>query len=98
MDRCPRCKDWMVFPDTHRCRPQWQVWQEGEEKDDASTFFAFDAAKAAEMWADDYDCNGDYDIVRGSPATVFVQGDDGVEHKFEVIGESVPQYTAYCDD
>lgn len=94
MERCPRCNELMVFPTRHTCKPSWMVWPEGEDEDGASRIFATDAKEAAEKWADDDDCNGDYTIVRGSPATVYVKDEDGETRKFEVFGEMVPHYYA----
>ena len=75
----------------------WRVWRPDESatEDDAREVEAFDAAQAAEDYAEwDDSQNADYAIVNGSGALISVRGPDGSLATFKVTGEAVPQYTA----
>ena len=52
----------------------------------------YDAEAAAEKWAEEDDCCGDYTIVGGEPASVTVQDAEGNFTVWHVSGESVPTY------
>jgi len=98
---CPECREliWNFNgrEDPHKCKPKWFVWcDDQEDEDDAGIIHATDSEAAAEKYTEEYDQDGEYSVVSGSPITVHVRpayraGD--VEH-FEVHGESVPEYRA----
>lgn len=99
-DMCKTCGAWMMFPESHRCPPKFDVIDaDGGYGDDpwqwAKSIRAHDPCDAAEKYADDSDCEGDYSIVRGSPATIFVRDASGEITCWTVTGESVPSYSAY---
>lgn len=68
----------------------------GVEADNAYDMYAGDAESAATDWAEEYDRNGEYDILRrnGGEVPVFVRDEDGVVTCWNVYGESVPSYSA----
>ena len=75
--------------------PAFRVWcPEQDEESDARSVSALDAESAAERWADENDHNMDYAILRGSPCEVSVRAPDGTLTRYEMTGESVPQYRA----
>lgn len=96
MTRCPHCKNYMMFPNSHKCPPKWNVWPDHYDKEDARSLHATTAKEAVELWADDWDGGNDYTIVGGSPEIVHVEGEDGVVQKFRVMGEMVRRYSAYA--
>lgn len=68
----------------------------GAEREDACEIEAYDAASAAEEWAEDEDRNSaEYSIVGGreTPVVCVAEG-DGPEQEFRVSGEAVPAYYA----
>lgn len=103
-DVCPTCGKWMMFPKSHQCPPIFEVIDEdgGYGDEDpwqwASKIYARDPETAAEKWADENDCNGDYTIIRGNEAKISVRAADGTITRWIVTGESVPEYTARSAD
>ena len=98
-DICKTSGAWMMFPNSHRCPPAYDVIDEdGGYGDDAwqwaCKIFARDPESAAEKWADQHDCEGDYTIIRGTEAVVSVRDEQGNVTRWIVSGESVPEYTA----
>lgn len=96
---CATCGLYM-YNAAHKCPPAWDVWEDGYHKDrsEAQKVYATDATEAAEEYALQSDAYGDYSIIGGAPATVFVVAHDaaaGTEPQaFTVKGEAVPQYYA----
>jgi len=102
-DMCKTCGSWMMFPNSHRCPPKFDVIDAdgGYGKDPwqwAKAIFAHDAETAAEKYADQSDCEGDYSIIRGNEATILVRDEAGEITRWTVTGESVPSYSAYPAD
>jgi len=102
---CRECGKHFFFASdaqSHRCLPQWHVWEDdGEGREWATVVRAHDAQAAAEQWAEQEDQNSaDYDIVsqREIPTVRVapVDGEGGVAdiRYFVVSGQSVPEYTA----
>lgn len=94
-DQCPICHQWK-FSNHHTCPPLWEVREvTADSNEDWHNIRAWEASGAAEKYADDYDCHGDYTIIRGTSIKVDVRAfaSDKIE-RFEVTGESVPSYTA----
>lgn len=91
---CKACGRFMLYPESHVCPGEWEVWESGESRECARVVRADTAEGAAETWAEADDRNGDYTIVGGSPVFVCAAkpGDDTV-HTFFVEGQSVPRYT-----
>ncbi len=102
MPWCDRCKEYMIWPESHTCPPTWLVWcpEMDSSRDDAKEIRASDAENAAKRWARDFDSNGDYDIVRGAEYVVHVGtlDEDEKVQKFTVRGETVPEYYAEAVD
>ena len=97
MPFCDRCNGWSVNLTHHRCPPTWTCepadsfnYGEGYQQ----KVIAHDAELAAEKFAENWDSEGDYDILRGREFGVKVTAADGAETFWEVTGESVPNYTA----
>ena len=97
MTRCSTCAGYIYDGDKHACPPAFLVWrpEHDETEDDASRVYAFDAAAAAEKWAEESDAwDASYDIVGGSDATVCIRCPDGKVRTYTVSGETVAQYHA----
>lgn len=96
----------------HQCPPEWELIAEDElehisvpgrtcRPPEWTLVYAYDEEAAAEKWAEEYDCNGDYAIVGGSPAVVYtrkVADEDFIgptrARRWSVSGESRPHYSA----
>ena len=96
-ERCATCGEF-GWVNTHMCPPAWIVWspEHGQAEDDARTVRAWDAERATEKWAEEFDADGDYTIVAGHEATVYVRSGsgEGPIESYVVKGESVPEYYA----
>lgn len=97
LDYCGDCKSYHF--DGEACYPLWIVWspEEGPEEDVAVEVRSIAAQTAAARWAEESDGEGDYAIMSGKPTVVHVRqkaGDDQRTYRFNVTGESVPEYTA----
>ena len=90
---CPTCHEY-DSPVRHRCKPKFvvSIGGIGEEAEWERTVYARDAEEAAEVAAALYDSDGDYSIVSGCSAEFFVTDIHNVTKKFEVNGESLPEY------
>ncbi len=94
---CKTCGEYMLFPDSHQCPPEWKVTFERDKEDPEEwrTFRASSMVAAAEKFAEWYDRQGDYHIVGGTSADLVVAKMDGTEEtRFTVEGETVPSYWA----
>lgn len=94
---CPRCAAYGYLP--HDCKAyKCAIEEPGEPY--WCTVYALDAERAAEKYADEYDCGGDYTILKqGEAGETYILVRDGennaAEHeRFHVTGEAVPQYRA----
>ena len=92
---CRRCNDYKVFgPSTCQCK----LFECGEPYKDEVTdwheFYAFDAESAAEKCAEQFDCEGDYTIIRHGSGEIWTRDEAGSIQKWEVEAESVPSYNA----
>lgn len=77
--------------------PRFMVWQPeaAQTEGDGRVIVADSAREAAELWADADDWRScEFHIVKGTPASVMVRGQDGVAREFIVSGEQVRVYTA----
>lgn len=106
--RCPECDEfaWFYAADAkprhsvHVCPPLWLVafvCETGDvpDDDDYRQVYARHPDDAAEKAAEEYDSNGEYDILRGGEHFAWVKPATGGDvKKFAVSGESVPQYSA----
>jgi hypothetical protein len=97
---CPECGVLDFFGGrftSHRCRPLWECRDEDADEDDWRQVRASDSEDAAEDYAQNYDSNGDYQIIAGGTIVVLVRK-VGAEAKsierFRVNGETVPRYYA----
>lgn len=77
---------------------EYLVWQEGDDREDATVIETFNHLFAAEEWADDYDAyDDDCTIAQGEQKRVYVALNEpnSVAELYEVSGEFVRQYNAY---
>lgn len=111
MPWCRNCGGY-VFDDircvVHKCPPEWELISEDEctynhgwRPPEWTLVYAYDEEEAAEKWAEEYDCNGDYTIVGGSPAVVYTRkvADENFigptfARRWSVSGESRLHYSA----
>ena len=91
---CPTCGEFSYT--YHKCSLVWSVYSpdRGEDESDAVLVRALDAEDAAEKWAERDDSDGDYTIVGGSSVEVICISSAGVQTRWRVSGETVPQYYA----
>ena len=96
---CPKCDNFMLFPNSHRCPPEFvcepadtKGYGEGYEQ----TICASDAEAAAEKFCEQWDAGGDYDIIRGGEFEVKVTDRGGDVTYWHIVAESVPSYSAYA--
>jgi hypothetical protein len=95
--KCARCGKYAFLP--HSCKEFECALEQGSEPD-FGTVWARDAEEAAEAYAEDYDCYGDYTIIqdgdRGTNVVLVREPDSETPPlRFHVIGETVPEYHAY---
>lgn len=94
--RCPKCERFGWLP--HACK-EFECATDWNQDPEWTTVHAMDAEQAVERYAEDYDCEGDYTIIKaGDRGETIIRvremGDEGGGKKFHVYGESVPQYHA----
>lgn len=95
--RCTSCAEYGYLP--HGC-VEFEIAMEDKRSEPYwSTLYARDMELAAEKFADRYDCEGDYTIVRagdGGEFYILVRKPEEPDtmKRFHVYGESVPQYHA----
>lgn len=72
--RCRVCDQYYFDDEWHKCPPTFLVWCHDYDGDihNAVKIRAHDHEQAAEKWAEQDDSYGDYTIIGGSDATVFV--------------------------
>ena len=98
---CPNCGRFLIYPDTHKCNPRWEVCfgPTIEEAIDygVHTVYAFDLVDATEEAAEQDDSDsGEYSIVRNGESKAWARKLGDTEwHELIVYGESVPRYTAH---
>ena len=100
MPFCEICGGYYICEkDEHTCLPLWEVAIE-EDGDEPywSSVYASLPEIAAEKYADENDCVGDYTIVSagdsGTTVVLVRRAIPGASvRRFHVIGEAVPQYT-----
>lgn len=94
-ERCKHCDHW-GWSNTHACPPIWEArifetkWQ-----NDWNEVRATDAEDAAKRFAEEYDVNGEHDIVRRGCEEIEVrlQGSEKI-WMVDVSAETVPAYYA----
>ena len=95
MSYCPTCKEWIYESGRHSCPPEWEVWREDDDREDAKVVRARSAEAAVEARAKDWDSD-DHTLLLHEDATVVFKvaafGSDRVR-LFEVRGRMVPEYT-----
>jgi hypothetical protein len=105
VSKCPTCGEYANIP-MHTCKPIWKVaidpspqhakWSERPLPDEYRDTHARDGKEAAERFAELYDIDEGYPIVRGECARLWVVSPDGEVFKWEVSGESEPVYRAHA--
>lgn len=97
--RCKVCEEW-GWTDKHSCPPIWEArifetkWQEDWHEVRANS-----PERAAQKFAEEYDCHGDYDILKRGSEEVEVrkQGEETIT-LVDISAESVPTYYAEVRD
>ena len=81
------------MPAAKNCSPVYRAWvDEGAKNDDFVEIQADSIERAAEIFCDLYDSDGEYSIVTQSYADVIVIDPNGNRHKVFVEAEAVPHY------
>lgn len=95
--RCPRCKEWKLYPENCRCK-RFEVgepWHDKIEDDQWNSIYAVDAEEAAEKFAETSDCDsGEYSMVRAGSGEIWTRDEDGDVSKWHITAEAVPTYHA----
>lgn len=108
MPWCRICDEYMYASGPHKCPPEWEIIPEDEcglwtksRPPEWSLGYGADEEHAVERWAEYRDRNGDYTILSGHEAVVYVRrpADEDLvgpapAQRWVVSGESVPHYSA----
>lgn len=98
---CPICKEPAILQG-HKCKPLFEC----RFAKDGPIYFdenwtetrAFDAEDAAEKFCEEYDCYGEYVVIRlgesNAPTVEVRKPGEEMIHRFVVVGESLPTYHA----
>lgn len=96
---CPICKSSGVWElgGTHRCPPKWEYCIPDNDPEEWIESYNYYSETVAEKAAEEYDCDGDYYLVRDSNAELQILvrkfGSTEIE-EFNVTAESIPKYFA----
>lgn len=93
-EKCPRCEEYNFVPCECRCFELGRSWH-GEAPECWQAYYGKNPELLVERWASEYDSNGDYTIVSGKEAEVWVRDEDGNVTKWDVTGEAEPVYYAH---
>lgn len=98
-EKCRRCHEYAWIPCSCTRHEIAQPDTGGQHKgqvhdDDWEEVYGRDAEDIVQAWAQRYDSDGDYTIVRGGEEEVWVRDGDGNVTRWKVTGESVPSYHA----
>ncbi len=64
----------MVWPDNHKCAPQWEIkHEEYRGPDDFALVYAIDAEAAGEQYGEKRDNYGDYELANGGTYEVEIR-------------------------
>lgn len=94
---CKRCKQWKIYPEHCQCKKFEcaEPWKDEVDWDTSHYVYAYDAEAAAEKCAEEFDCGGDYTIIRNGSGEIWTRDEDGKVEKWEIVAESEPVYSAY---
>ena len=95
-ERCRRCGEysWSICDcKRYELARKWQPTSKVADADWREVY-GRDPERIVERWAERYDAQGDYTIVGGSEADVWLRDEDGTLTEWTVRGETVPQYHA----
>lgn len=92
-ERCGICDEW-GYGGKHQCPPIWECRVfETKYENDWQEVYAVDAERAAEKFAEDYDCHGDYDIVKRGCEEIEVRKAGSADIMMvDISAESRPHY------
>ncbi len=94
MKDCPRCGHFRL----RECRcilfQCAQPWKGQVDEVSWRDVYAVDAETAAEEYAENSDCEGDYTIIRNGEAEIWVRDPENRVTVFDITAESVPEYRA----
>lgn len=92
-DRCLNCGEFVFRSLPHRCEPTWYARLDWHEKGDEVKVHARDSEKAAEVFCEKHDAQGDYHIARNGDAWVIVYDKDmKLAGVYEIEVETLPTY------
>jgi hypothetical protein len=98
MNRCSICNEWMFTSLAHHCPPAFTCEPIGDYAGyggDAPVH-ALDAEEAARKFADQWDADMEYPLMRGAELVLKVTDLSGNVTLCEVTGESVPSYYVHA--
>lgn len=95
--RCPRCREWKLYPENCRCR-RFEVGEpfQGKIEDDQWNYvYAADAEEASEKFAEQSDWDSsEYSIIKAGSGEIWTRDEDGNIQKWDITAEAVPTYSA----
>lgn len=95
-ERCDRCKRFCWDGECKCVRFRCGIpWKDQIDRHSLHVVWCTDAEAAAEKYAELYDSDGDYTIIKNGMGEVWVLDEHDVQTKWEIEAESVPQYSAY---
>lgn len=99
-NQCPTCGGYLYGrPSNHVCPPMFECRFDEQWKDDRDwrETYARDAESAAEKFAEEYDCENEYNILRQGERceqVIEVRSTDGTITRWNIHAESLPHYYA----
>lgn len=97
-ERCTRCREFTWSPCHCKRFEIARQWQPDHavptDENEWREVYGTEPCRIVEAWAQRYDSNGDYTIVGGDDAQVWLRDEDGNVTKWTVCGETVPEYHA----
>lgn len=95
--QCKRCTEWKFSPEFCSCKrfECAEPFQDKVHDNDWHEVYAYDAEAAAEKCAEEFDCTGDYTMIRHGSGELWTRDEDGKIEKWYIVAESVPEYSAY---
>jgi hypothetical protein len=96
MNRCSTCGEWAFASVKHRCPPAFVCVPVDDFADTSGqrTVYAYFVEDAATKFAETWDCDSEYPLMRGNTLRLRITAPDGAVALLDVTGESVPAYHA----
>src|SRR4029077_3171230 len=93
--RCERCREYVWIPCKcvrFRCGIPWR---DQIDRESLHVVWARDAESAAERYAELYDSDGDYTIIKHGEGEIWILDEDNVQTKWSIEAYQEPVYRAY---